>query len=295
MKHIGNLNKSAGATHSKKRIGRGEGSGKGGTSTRGHKGQKARSGATVRRGFEGGQMPINRRVPKFGFKNANRVSYKAVNLDTIQQVVDSSGITSIDLGILMRAGVVSQKDLVKVLGRGELKQAVEVKAHAFSQSAINAIEKLGGKAIVDGSLVEVSGERIKLNTLSAAEETVVEKPVKVKKETKIEVAAEVEEPKADVVVEKKSKKTASSDIDDLKKIEGIGPKIASLLNDAGITTFAGLSESSVEKLNEILEEAGSRYASHNPTTWPQQAALAAAGKWDELKTLQESLMGGRPE
>lgn len=130
-----------------KRVGRGEGSGKGGTAARGHKGAGSRSGTSTKRGFEGGQMPLYRRVPKFGFKNLNRVEYAGINLDKIQSLVDTKGLKSIDFDTFVANGLVSKKELVKVLGRGELKAAVEVKAHAFSETAIKAIEAAGGTAV----------------------------------------------------------------------------------------------------------------------------------------------------
>lgn len=141
-----NLKPAKGSVKSSKRIARGEGSGKGGTSTRGHKGAKSRSGYSRKIGFEGGQMPIQRRLPKFGFNNLNRVEYKAVNLNIIQALVEK-GVKEISPESLHANGVVAKKDLVKVLNTGELATAVEIKAHAFSKSAKESIEKAGGKAI----------------------------------------------------------------------------------------------------------------------------------------------------
>lgn len=141
------LKPAEGSTKSKKRIGRGQGSGRGGTSTRGHKGAKSRSGYSQKSGFEGGQMPLQRRVPKFGFKNPNRVEYKAINLDAIQRLADSSKEKSITVELMVANGLVGKKDLVKVLARGELKAKVEVTAHAFSATATATIEKVGGKAV----------------------------------------------------------------------------------------------------------------------------------------------------
>lgn len=131
-----------------KRVGRGEGSGKGGTAARGHKGAGSRSGTSTKRGFEGGQMPLYRRVPKFGFKNLNRVEYAGINLDKIQAIVEAKNLKSIDLDTFISNGLTSKKDLVKVLGRGEIKMAVEVKAHAFSETAKNAIEAAGGSVVL---------------------------------------------------------------------------------------------------------------------------------------------------
>lgn len=142
--NLNNLKPAKGSISSDKRIGRGQGSGHGGTSTRGHKGAKSRSGYSTKIGFEGGQMPLQRRVPKFGFKNINRVEYKAINLDAIQQIVDRKNITDITLEVLRDNGLISRNDLVKVLGRGELKAKVNVTAHKFSETAKAGIEAQGG-------------------------------------------------------------------------------------------------------------------------------------------------------
>jgi large subunit ribosomal protein L15 len=142
-----NLNKlkpAEGSTKKTKRIGRGEGSGLGGTSTRGHKGQKSRSGYSRKIGFEGGQMPLQRVVPKSGFKNINRVEYKAINLDVLQQIAEKTNVESIDVAVLVSAGVASKNDKIKILGGGSLDKKLNVKAHAFSKSAKEAIEKLEG-------------------------------------------------------------------------------------------------------------------------------------------------------
>ena len=139
------LKPAEGSTKKGKRIGRGEGSGKGGTSTRGHKGAKSRSGYKSKLGFEGGQMPLQRRVPKFGFKNRNRVAYKAINLDVIQDLVDNKKVKEITPEILMENGLTSKHDLVKVLGRGELSAKINVTAHKFSSTAQAAIEAAGGE------------------------------------------------------------------------------------------------------------------------------------------------------
>jgi large subunit ribosomal protein L15 len=138
------LKPAAGSTKKRKRVGRGEGSGHGGTSTRGHKGAKSRSGYKSKIGFEGGQMPLQRRVPKFGFTNPNRVEYKPVNLDTLQMLIDERGIKEITLQVLIDNGLAGKKDLIKVLGRGELKAKINVSAHKFSQSAQSSIESAGG-------------------------------------------------------------------------------------------------------------------------------------------------------
>jgi large subunit ribosomal protein L15 len=139
-----NLKPAAGSVKKEKRIGRGQGSGHGGTSTRGHKGAKSRSGYSSKKGFQGGQMPLQRLVPKFGFKNINRVEYKAINLSTLQLLVEDLKLTSIDFQTFLDAGFVSKNDKVKILAKGELKSKVDVKAHAFSKTAKEAIEKLEG-------------------------------------------------------------------------------------------------------------------------------------------------------
>ncbi|MBR6661036.1 MAG: 50S ribosomal protein L15 [Bacteroidales bacterium] len=143
---LNNLTPAKGANGREKRIGRGEGSGHGGTSTRGHKGAQARSGYSRKIGFEGGQMPIQRRLPKFGFKNPNRVEYKAVSLSMLQSVSERYGVDVIDIDIMKQAGLASKTELIKVLGNGELTAKLEVVANAFSKSAIEKIEALGGKA-----------------------------------------------------------------------------------------------------------------------------------------------------
>lgn len=145
---LSNLKPAKGSTKTSKRLGRGQGSGKGGTSTRGHKGAKSRSGYSHKIGFEGGQMPLQRRVPKFGFKNRNRVEYCGVNIDVLQKLADQHKISSIDPEILFSHGLVGKNDLVKVLGRGEIKAKLEVKAHAFSEKAKAAIEAQGGVASI---------------------------------------------------------------------------------------------------------------------------------------------------
>ncbi len=141
---IHTLKPAEGSTKTRKRIGRGQGSGRGGTSTRGHKGAKSRSGYSRKFGFEGGQMPLQRRVPKFGFKNPFRVEYKGINIDTLQRLSEKLKKNKIDVQDLIDNGVVRKKDLVKILGRGELTVKLDVTAHAFSASAAAAIEKNGG-------------------------------------------------------------------------------------------------------------------------------------------------------
>jgi large subunit ribosomal protein L15 len=141
---LSRLKPAKGATKKEKRIGRGQGSGKGGTSTRGHKGAQSRTGYSRKRGFEGGQMPLMRRVPKFGFTNPTRVEYKGINLDTLQELAEAKQLTTLDPAVLRANGLIGKNDLLKVLGRGELKGALSVKAHAFSASAKAAIEAGGG-------------------------------------------------------------------------------------------------------------------------------------------------------
>ncbi len=141
---LSNLQPAKGSVKTGKRIGRGQGSGRGGTSTRGHKGAKSRSGNSKKIGFEGGQMPLQRRVPKFGFKNINRKEYKAINISTLQTLADKKKLSVIDVDSLINAGLASKNDLIKILGNGELKIKLDVKAHAFSKSAQEAIEKLEG-------------------------------------------------------------------------------------------------------------------------------------------------------
>lgn len=141
------LRPAKGATHKEgKRLGRGEGSGKGGTAARGHKGAGSRSGTSTKRGFEGGQMPLYRRIPKFGFKSLNRVEFVPVNIDRLQKLADEKGLSTITIQTFIDNGFVSKNDVIKVLGRGELKTALQVQAHAFSATAIKAIEAAGGTA-----------------------------------------------------------------------------------------------------------------------------------------------------
>jgi len=143
---LSNLKPAKGSVKKKKRIARGIGSGKGRTATKGHKGQKSRSGYSRRFGFEGGQMPIHRRLPKFGFKNINRVEYKAINIDILEKLAKEKSLSSIDIDTLKNAGYIQKNDLVKILANGEITAKIEVKAHAFSKTAVEAIEKAGGKA-----------------------------------------------------------------------------------------------------------------------------------------------------
>jgi len=145
---LSNLRPAKGSTHNSKRLGRGQGSGRGGTSTRGHKGAKSRSGYSRKIGFEGGQMPLQRRVPKYGFKNINRVEYKGINISSLQTLAESHNIDKIDFETLVMAGLVSKNALVKILGKGTLERKLEVHAHAFSKSAVEAIEAKKGTAVI---------------------------------------------------------------------------------------------------------------------------------------------------
>ena len=145
---LDNIKPAAGSTKNNKRVGRGEGSGRGGTATRGTKGAKARAGYEHKIGFEGGQMPLQRRLPKFGFKNPTRVEYQAVSLSALQAIADAEKATEIGVELMKDYGLASKRDLVKVLGNGEIKSAVTVTADAFSKSAISKIEAAGGKAVV---------------------------------------------------------------------------------------------------------------------------------------------------
>ena len=145
--NLSNLKPAEGSTKTRKRIGRGPGSGLGGTSTRGHKGAKSRSGYSKKIGFEGGQMPLQRRVPKFGFKNINRIEYKAINLETIQKLAEAKKLEKVGVNDFIEAGFISSSQLVKVLGNGTLTAKLSVEAHAFSKSAVAAIEAAGGNVV----------------------------------------------------------------------------------------------------------------------------------------------------
>ncbi|HEY9532946.1 MAG TPA: 50S ribosomal protein L15 [Mucilaginibacter sp.] len=145
--NLSNLKPAKGSTKNRKRIGRGTGSGRGGTSTRGHKGAGSRSGTSTKIGFEGGQMPLQRRTPKVGFKNPNRVEYVGVNLDVLQQLTEKYTLSTIDFATLREHGLASKNDLIKILGRGELKAKLEVSAHAFTATAQKAIEAAGGSVV----------------------------------------------------------------------------------------------------------------------------------------------------
>jgi len=145
---LSNLKPAKGSVKKNKRKGRGQGSGRGGTSTRGHKGAKSRSGYSKKIGFEGGQMPLQRRVPKYGFKNINRKDYKGINISTLQSLAEQNNIEKIDFEVLIMAGLVSKNALVKILGNGTLEKKLEVHAHAFSKSAVEAIEAKKGTVVI---------------------------------------------------------------------------------------------------------------------------------------------------
>lgn len=145
---LSSLKPALGSTHHDRRIGRGQGSGKGGTSTRGHKGAKSRSGYHLKIGFEGGQMPLQRRLPKFGFKNINRVEYKAINVGMLQELAERKNLETVDRDVLIAAGLLNKNDLFKVLGDGAISLKLEVKANAFSKKAVESIEAAGGSVVV---------------------------------------------------------------------------------------------------------------------------------------------------
>ena len=144
---LSNLKPAKGSVKKNKRLGRGQGSGRGGASTRGHKGAKSRSGYSKKIGFEGGQMPLQRRVPKYGFKNVNRKEYKGINLSVLQNLAENNKLDKIDIEVLIRAGMVSKNAKVKILGKGTLEKKLEVHAHAFSKSAVAAIEAKKGTVV----------------------------------------------------------------------------------------------------------------------------------------------------
>lgn len=146
--NLSNLKPAEGSTFNNKRLGRGQGSGGGGTARRGHKGAKSRSGYSAKVGFEGGQMPLQRRVPKFGFKNINRVEYRGINIDVLQRIADTKNVSVIDLSVLVANGLASKNDLIKIMGRGELTAKLEVSAHGFTKTAKEAIEAKGGNATI---------------------------------------------------------------------------------------------------------------------------------------------------
>jgi len=145
---LSNLKPAKGSTKKKKRLGRGHGSGQGGTATKGHKGQKSRSGYSKQFGFEGGQMPLLRRVPKYGFKSINRKEYKGINIEILQALAEKKGLKTIDIDTMIDAGLVSKNKLVKILGKGKLSLKLEVKAHAFSKSAEEAIKAVEGTVVI---------------------------------------------------------------------------------------------------------------------------------------------------
>ncbi|HOP59509.1 MAG TPA: 50S ribosomal protein L15 [Bacteroidales bacterium] len=145
---LSNLKPAKGSVKKNRRLGRGQGSGRGGTSTKGHKGAKSRSGNSKKIGFEGGQMPLQRRVPKFGFKNINRKEYKGINLGVLQNLADKKNLDKIDPGVLIEAGLISKNARIKILGKGTLERKLEVHAHAFSKTAASAIETKNGAVVI---------------------------------------------------------------------------------------------------------------------------------------------------
>ncbi len=189
--NLSNLKPAKGSVKDSKRIGRGQGSGMGGTSTRGHKGAQSRSGYSQKLHFEGGQMPLQRRVPKFGFKNINRVEYRAINLDAIQALVEKTGQSLLDATFFQTNGLVGKRDLVKILGRGELTTAIEIHADGFSASAKEAIEKAGGKVVLNADLI-AADKAAKAEALAAATPA---------KEPKVKTDPLAEAPQAEVVAE----------------------------------------------------------------------------------------------
>ena len=212
---LSNLQPAEGATKQRKRVGRGQGSGRGGTSTRGHNGAKSRSGYSRKIGFEGGQMPLQRRVPKFGFTNINRKEFKGVNLDTLQFLVDTKKVKAITKEVLVDNGIVSKNNLVKILGRGELKAKLDVTADQFSASAKSAIEKAGGKVT---ALIEPKPKKEfkpkKKKTVQKTEEA------NTKEEAVEEVKAEITEE----VVEAKTENAATEQVEPEVKPEEASPE-----------------------------------------------------------------------
>lgn len=196
---LNNLKPAEGSTKTRKRVGRGQGSGRGGTSTRGHKGAKSRSGYSKKIGFEGGQMPLQRRVPKFGFSNPNRIEFRGINLDTLQTLVEATKAKKIDKQLLIDNGLAGKKDLIKVLGRGEWTSKVDVEADAFSKSAAAAIEKAGGKVTV----LREEKPQVEKKTKS--------KP-KAKAADKSEEAEKVEEAPAAVAEEETKEETPAEEV-----------------------------------------------------------------------------------
>ena len=156
---LSNLKPAYGANHHDKRLGRGQGSGRGGTSTRGHKGAKSRSGYKSKFGFEGGQMPLQRRLPKFGFKNPNRVEFKAINLDVIEVIATKTGAQQINAAVLEQNGIAKAKDLIKILGNGTISVKVTVEANGFSKKAKEAIEAAGGAVVIVNNKKAVAADK----------------------------------------------------------------------------------------------------------------------------------------
>jgi large subunit ribosomal protein L15 len=168
--NLHNLSPNPGSTKTRKRIGRGTGSGRGGTSTRGHKGAQSRSGYSRKLGFEGGQMPLQRRVPKFGFKPLNRIEYKVINLDMLQTLAEAHQVNAITLDFLKEHGIIGRNHQLKVLGRGELTLALQVSAHAFSGSAQEAIANAGGQTFVVGPKAAATTEDLNVSNTPATDD-----------------------------------------------------------------------------------------------------------------------------
>ncbi len=253
----------------RKRRGQGNATGNGTYGGRGMNGQNSRSGGGVRLGFEGGQTPLIQRMPKNpGFNNPNRVEAQIVNLDQLDEAYKDGETVSVET-LLAKKLITGKNGKVKILGNGSLsKKLTAGEDIALSASAIAAF---GGKAPAAKKEAAPKSEV----------KAVADKPVA------------KEEKKAAPKAAKKAPEKKAEGADDLTKIEGVGPKIAGLLADGGFPTFADVAKADVEALKSILSDAGSRYTMHDPTTWPQQSQLAADGKWDELKTLQDELDGGK--
>ena len=200
-----NLKPAVGSTFTTKRLGRGEGSGSAGTSGRGHKGAKSRSGYSKKIGFEGGQMPLQRRVPKFGFTNPNRTEYRVINLDIIQKLIDDKKVKEITLEFLITNGLASKNDLVKVLGRGKISGSVKVKVNKISSSAKNAIERAGGSIELINS--NTKSEEVKITKDSTLKETTKETAEQTKKQTTKEAAEQTKKQTTKAATKETKKET----------------------------------------------------------------------------------------
>ena len=210
-----NLKPAVGSTFTPKRLGRGEGSGSAGTSGRGHKGAKSRSGYSKKIGFEGGQMPLQRRVPKFGFTNPNRTEYRVINLDIIQKLIDDKKVKEITLEFLISNGLASKNDLVKVLGRGKISGSVKVKVNKISSSAKNAIERAGGSIELINS--NTKSEEVKITKDSILKETKKEAAEQTKKQTTKAAAKETKKQTTRAVTKETKKQTTKAATKETKK------------------------------------------------------------------------------